>query len=142
MSDWGFDSTIGALNTALNMRQMQANVLTTNIAHSETPGFKQKKMEFEQALRDVLEADTSMGSHVRHQARVSGVVSNKDTDPVRPEIFEDPHVVEGLDGNTVNRADQMAQLAENQILFDASIEMLKRKLGMLRYAISEGSGGR
>jgi flagellar basal body rod protein FlgB len=33
-------------------------------------------------------------------------------------------------------------MAENQILYDASTEMLKRKLGMLKYAISEGGGNR
>jgi flagellar basal body rod protein FlgB len=63
------------------------------------------------------------------------------TDPVEPEIYEDPTTgVESLDGNTVDRADQMAKLAENQLLYDASVEMLKKKLGMLKYSISEGGG--
>jgi flagellar basal-body rod protein FlgB len=50
--------------------------------------------------------------------------------------------VESLDGNTVDRAAEMAEMAENQLLFDASAEVLKRKLGMLKYAISEGGGNR
>jgi hypothetical protein len=33
-------------------------------------------------------------------------------------------------------------MAENQLLYDAATEMLKRKLGMLRYAITEGGGNR
>jgi flagellar basal-body rod protein FlgB len=138
MSDWGFDSIIGALNTSLNMREMNQNIITSNIANSETPGFKQKVMEFEHQLRNVLETDTSSAGAVQKQARVH----LKNTDPVYPEIFEDPHAVPGLDGNTVNRSEQMAKLAENQILYDASVEMLKKKLAMLKYAISEGGAGR
>jgi flagellar basal body rod protein FlgB len=36
----------------------------------------------------------------------------------------------------------MTNLAENQLLYDASVEMLKRKLGMLKYGITEGGGNR
>ena len=50
--------------------------------------------------------------------------------------------VESLDGNTVDRASEMAKMAENQLLYDASAELLKRKLGMLKYSITEGGGNR
>ena len=58
------------------------------------------------------------------------------------EIYDDPNGIESLDGNTVDRSAEMAKLAENQLLYDASVEMLKKKLGMLKYAIGEGGGGR
>jgi flagellar basal-body rod protein FlgB len=66
---------------------------------------------------------------------------HRSTDAVDPEIYDDPNGVESLDGNTVDRSEQMAKMAENQLLYDASAEMLKKKLGMLKYAISEGGGG-
>lgn len=138
MADAGFDSTIGALNTSLNLRLMNQNVISSNIANADTPGFKSKVMEFESALRDALGVDQRLplaegeASHIRHHA----------TDPIQPEIYENPNGVESLDGNTVNRAEEMAKLAENQLLYDASTEMLKRKLGMLKYAITEGGGNR
>lgn len=62
------------------------------------------------------------------------------TDAVEPEVYDDPNGVESLDGNTVDRSAEMAKLSENQLLYDASAEMLKRKLGMLKYAITEGGG--
>ncbi len=127
----GFDPIIGALNTSLNLRLMNQNVISSNIANADTPGYKSKAMEFESVLRDVLNPNPN----VVEGRRLTG------TEPVEPEIYEDPNTgVESLDGNTVDRADQMAKLAENQILYDSSVEMLKKKLGMLKYAISEGGG--
>lgn len=132
------DPTIGALNTTLNLRQLNQNIITSNIANADTPGYKTKAVEFESTLRDALAINGSLpplGTHERH-------ILHRSTDPVYPEIYEDPSAPEGLDGNTVDRASEMSKLAENQILYDAAIELMKKKLGMLKYAISEGGGNR
>lgn len=138
--DSGFDPVIGALNTSLNLRLLNQNVISGNIANADTPGYKSKAVDFESALRDALGAgagqgdaqvETTNGAHIRHQS----------TDATNPTVYDDPNGVESLDGNTVDRSQEMAKMAENQLLYDASTEMLKRKLGMLKYAISEGGGG-
>jgi flagellar basal-body rod protein FlgB len=136
--DSGFDPTIGALNTSLNLRLIQQNVISSNIANADTPGYKAKAMEFEGALRAALQSD----EQPRAAETQAGHIRRNPTDPVNPEIFEDPNGVESLDGNTVDRAAEMAKMAENQLLYDASVEMLKRKLGMLKYSIGEGGGNR
>jgi flagellar basal-body rod protein FlgB len=134
----GFDPTIGALNTALNLRLMNENVISSNIANADTPGYKAKTMEFEGALRDAL----NVGGNLAPVAGDARHISPQATDPVEPEIYDDPNGVESLDGNTVNRASEMANMAENQLLYDAAVEMLKKKLGMLKYGITEGGGNR
>lgn len=136
--DSGFDPTMGALNTALNLRLINQNVISSNIANADTPGYHAQKMEFEGALRDAL----GVGGRLAPAETDPRHIAPHVTDPVDPEIFEDPNGVESLDGNTVDRANEMAKMAENQLLFDASAEMLKRKLGMLKYAITEGGGNR
>src|SRR5262245_59109952 len=103
MGDGGFDPVIGALNTALNLRLLNQNVISANIANADTPGYKAKAVEFESALRDALgisnQSDVTQThpEHIVHHA----------TDPVQPEIYEDPNGVESLDGNTVDRASEM-----------------------------------
>lgn len=134
----GFDPIIGALNTSLNLRLHNQGVISSNIANADTPGYKAKKMEFEGALRDALNMDGGLKQAKTH----AGHAGLEPTDPVNPVIYDDPNGVESLDGNTVDRAAEMAAMAENQLLYDASTEMLKRKLGMLKYAITEGGGGR
>ncbi len=136
--DIGFDSVIGGLNTSLNLRQLNQNVISSNIANADTPGYKAKAVEFETALREVLGTDQQVAPSETQQ----GHRAHRPTDPVQPEIYDDPNGVESLDGNTVDRSAEMVKLAQNQLLYDASAEMLKRKLGMLKYAISEGGGNR
>src|SRR5690242_10529052 len=116
MIDSGFDPIIGALNTTLNLRLMNQNVISSNIANADTPGYKAKTMEFESALRDAL----GVGDQVPTAGTDSKHIVHHATDPVQPEIYEDPNGVESLDGNTVDRAAEMAKMAENQILYDAS----------------------
>jgi flagellar basal-body rod protein FlgB len=135
--DSGFDPTIGALNTSLNLRLVNQNVISSNISNADTPGYKAKTMEFETALRDAL----NVGDRLQAQGADPDHLVRTPTEAVNPEIYDDPNGVESLDGNTVDRAAEMAKLAENHVLYDSSAEMLKRKLAMLKYAISEGGGG-
>ena len=131
MGDGGFDPTIGALNAVLNLRTINQNVISSNIANADTPNYKAKKLEFEGALRDALEARRD-AAHPKHATDLQ----------VAAEVFDDPNGIESLDGNTVNRMEEMARFKENEIHYNEAVEMLKRKLGMMKYAITEGGGGR
>lgn len=133
-----FDPVIGALNTSLNLRLTNQNVISSNIANADTPGYKAKAVEFEQAFRDAL----NMSDRLQAAGTDAQHIIRRPTDPVNPEIYDDPNGVESLDGNTVDRAAEMAKMAENQLMYDSSAEALKRKLAMLKYAISEGGGNR
>ena len=42
------------------------------------------------------------------------------------------------DGNSVKAEEEMVILAENNLLYNATVEVLKRRLGMLEYAASDG----
>ena len=44
----------------------------------------------------------------------------------------------GNDGNTVDVDKEMTEMAANQIVYRATIEILNRQLGMLRYGINGG----
>lgn len=138
MSGKILDSTVGALNTSLNLRLMNQNVISSNIANADTPEYKAKRMEFERAFRNTLGVGEDLNlktSSPKHQAP-------RDMDPVRPEIYEVTDGVYSLNGNTVDRGAEMSKMAENQIMYDASVELLRKKLGMMRYGITEGGGGR
>src|ERR1700694_4124644 len=117
MDNSGFDPMLGALNTSLNLRLLNQNLISSNIANADTPGYKSKTMEFESALRDALGSGDGMSAAETNSKHIV----HRSTEPVDPEIFEDPNGVESLDGNTVDRAGEMAKLAENQLLYDASI---------------------
>ena len=55
------DKTIDALATSLNFRQMRQEIISSNIANSETPGYKAKRIQFEEALARALDVDGQNG---------------------------------------------------------------------------------
>jgi flagellar basal-body rod protein FlgB len=134
----GFDSTIQGLKNAMDLRLVNQNVISSNIANADTPGYKAKKVEFEGALRQALSVDGELQLEGDHGGHIVVSAGNA----VGPAIADDVNGIESLDGNTVNRSEEMAKMAENQLLYDAAAEMLKKKLGMLKYSISEGGGNR
>lgn len=122
----------------MNLRLVNQNVISSNIANADTPGYKAKKVEFEGALRQALGADDQLPMEADSPEHI--VI--RSSAPITPAIADDVNGVESLDGNTVNRSEEMAKMVENQLLYDAAAEMLKKKLGMLKYSITEGGGNR
>jgi flagellar basal-body rod protein FlgB len=135
MSDKIFDSTIAGLNAVMNFRLLNQNVIASNIANADTPGYHAKKVEFESALRDALgvsdklQLETSDPEHF---------VSQNYPAHLDPFIYDNPEGKPNLDGNTVDRAQEMVAMAENEANYNAATEMVRRKIALLKYAISEG----
>lgn len=128
------DKTMKALAAALNFRQMRQDIISSNIANSETPGYKAKRLDFEEALARALNVDGQLqmnSSDPRHFDVGGGGFSN-----LEPEIYEDPSGEVSEDGNTVDRDKEMALMAENKIMFDSAIQLLNKKLGMKKYLVT------
>lgn len=114
-----FDRTLESLSKSLDMRSERQVIISSNIANSDTPGYQAQELDFEGALAHALET----GSDVE---RVTGELHNQINNVVRE------------DGNTVDRDSEMTSLAENQLLYNAAADLLKKKLALLKYSISDG----
>lgn len=136
MADTLFDSTIGGLNAVMNFRLANQNVISSNIANADTPGYHAQKMEFETALRDAL----GVSDRLPMEASDPEHIIKADPGHIDPVIYDNPNGVVNLDGNTVDRASEMVSMAENELQYNAATELLRRKLGVLKYAINEGGG--
>ncbi|MBI2606796.1 MAG: flagellar basal body rod protein FlgB [Deltaproteobacteria bacterium] len=136
MADTLFDSTVGGLNAVMNFRLANQNVISSNIANADTPGYHAQKMEFETALRDAL----GVSDRMPMEASDPEHIIKADPGHIDPVIYDNPSGVINLDGNTVDRASEMVSMAENELQYNAATELLRRKLGVLKYAINEGGG--
>lgn len=130
-----FDKTTNALSTALAMRQIKQNVISSNIANAETPHYHAKKIDFEEALARAIDLDgfakmsTTNGDHIA----VGGSSAS-----VRPDIYENPEGAVNNDGNTVDLEKEMSALAENSIMYKAALQLINKKMAALKYALGEG----
>jgi len=130
-----FDKTTRALGATANLRQTRHNVISSNIANAETPGYQAKKLDFENALSRALSIEdmAPAGNEPGHFMSGPGAISN-----VRADIYENPDVAVSNDGNTVDLEREMSSLAENSIMYKAAVQLINKKLASLRYAATDG----
>lgn len=128
------DKTLKALTTALNFREMRQELISSNVANANTPGFKAKKLDFEEALARALDVDGQMQMNVtdgRHYNVGGGGFNN-----LEPEVYDDPNGVISENGNTVDVEAEMARMAENKLMYDTLVQLINKKMGLMKYAIN------
>lgn len=128
------DKTLKALAASLNFRQMRQEVISSNIANADTPGYKAKRVDFEAALARALDVDGEMKMKTGDDEHFD--VGSGGFDNLEPDIYEDSNGVVSEDGNTVDREQELAKMAENRILYDAAVQLLNKKIGLMKYTIS------
>lgn len=130
-----FDRTLEGLAKSLDLRSEAQAIISANIANSDTPGYQAKELDFEGALAkaltvdDKLQLERSDGRHIGSAGPI---------EDINGEVFNQINDVVREDGNTVDRDAEMTSLFQNQLLYNASADLVKKKLGMLKYAISDG----
>ncbi|MFL5784076.1 MAG: flagellar basal body rod protein FlgB [Bacteriovoracaceae bacterium] len=128
------DKTLKALTTALNFREMRQELISSNVANANTPGYKAKKLDFEEALARALDVDGQMKMNAtdgRHYNVGGGGFNN-----LEPEVYDNPNGVVSENGNTVDVEAEMAQMAENKLMYDALVQLINKKMGIMKYAIN------
>lgn len=131
-----FDKTTRALGASINLRQTRNNVISSNIANAETPGYQAKKLDFENALSRALDfedAGNLKGMNEGHFPTGPGAISR-----VKADIYENPDADVNNDGNTVNLEREMTELADNSIMYKAAIQLINKKMAALKYAAGDG----
>ncbi|MBF0208257.1 MAG: flagellar basal body rod protein FlgB [Oligoflexia bacterium] len=127
------DRAINALAISLNFRQMRQNLSAANIANSETPNYHARRLDFEEALKRALDNEGEQTMRVENKRHYN--VGEGGVSELQPEIYEDQNGVISEDGNSVVQDTEMALMAQNKILYDASVQLLNKKLGLMKYAI-------
>lgn len=131
-----FDRTLETLAKSLDLRSQKQVILSTNIANADTPGYQAQTLDFEGALAKALTHEEGVArSGNSEQVEPDQTISN-----VTGSIYNENNNVVREDGNTVDRDAEMTSLAENQILYNAAVELLRKKTAMIKYAITDGGG--
>jgi flagellar basal-body rod protein FlgB len=55
---------------------------------------------------------------------------------LEPEVYEDPNGIISENGNTVDVEAEMARMAENKIMYDTTVQLINKKLGLMKYALN------
>lgn len=121
-----FDTTFKALDLALGAAGKRQEVLANNLANVNTPGYKRLDVEFDGVLSKAVDAANAGDS--------------TSLDALSPTVTTDDAVSVRADGNSVDVDQEMAYLAENNIRYNALVQLAQKKLDGLKYVISDGRG--
>jgi flagellar basal-body rod protein FlgB len=131
-----FDTTMKLLQKVLDLRSKNQEIIGSNIANAETPGYTAQSFSFEEQLRDAL-SDNGLRP----------VTTRPNHFPIAPSSLEQitgvvtaPKDATGIgDQNTVSVDQEMIKLSKNQILYEATVTMLNKKMSMIKYAANGGA---
>ena len=123
---FSIDSYLGVHDDALKLRSRRMEMMASNIANADTPGYKARDIDFRAALS---EAQDTQGvrmrtTHINHMPVADAVMGYE----VKYRVPTQP----SLDGNTVDPQLENAAFAENAARYESTLMFLNRKVGGLR----------
>jgi len=116
---WIDTAQVNALTRLLDAASARQNVVTTNIANLDTPGYRTKDVPFRTLLQ---------------QADQPGLLQAN----TQPAAVEVKGLMERPDGNNVSMERESLLLAQTQLQFHAGVQLIRSEFRRLQTAINEG----
>jgi flagellar basal-body rod protein FlgB len=130
------DSTITLLERALDLRAERHTRIASNIANAEIPRYQATDIEFEGALKEAMSTDNSPAVTRTHPRHLPARLQDRMT--ISPNLVYRKSAGVGNDLNSVDVDTEMAQLAQNNLLYNATAQLLAKKFTSIRLAIDGG----
>ncbi len=133
MSSW-IDKNFQVFEAVTIAREKMQQIHSSNIANVDTPNYRADTRTFDEILQLQRTGGrlTTEKTHSRHLAASVNHGQPLGTHSSRQGI--NPR----MDGNTVNLQQEMVSLAENQLMHEYTLRILKGKISSLANAIKEG----
>ena len=119
-----FKSTTG-LERLLDYQMQRHGLLASNVTNAETPDYRPRDLVFSDAMKV---ADKMASTNSQHYG---ATIATKDQHFVRVEYGPT-----SVDKNGVRIERAMARLTANKLRYNSSVEVLKRRLALIKYAAS------
>jgi flagellar basal-body rod protein FlgB len=133
-----FSNTIELLGKSIDLRAKNHNHISANLANAETPNYIPTSISFEGELQDALKSQKQKTGR-RHQQPHPDHIPLKgqagSLEKVQGKVIQTPAPGIGRDGNAVELEQEMSRLATNQIMYNASVQMISKKFEGLKIAI-------
>ena len=129
------DKTGKLLAHALDYRAKRHGVIAGNLANIDTPGYRPKDIEFDDALREALNEPAiklkiTQPGHIPASSAVNLV--GRGEFPLR-------EIARGVQSDSqVDLDKEMTKMAKNNLLYEATVRMLSKKFDELKAVIEEG----
>ena len=113
---------------ALKLHTYRQQLIASNIANADTPGYKARDIDFAAALKNAQAAQSS-------PQNAAPRTSDPDAPPLGAELLYRSTVQRSIDNNTVDLDIERAQFAENTVRYEAQLMFLNSQIRSMLAAI-------
>jgi flagellar basal-body rod protein FlgB len=124
------------LSKVLDLRATKAQVISSNIANAETPGFSPSRFQFEKDLANAVGHKTGIQLETSNKAHIG--IGPGNFNSVNGKVILEEEKSGIGDDNNVSVDQEMMALSENELLYETSAQLLKKKITLLKHVISGG----
>ena len=124
------DNVFGVHEAAMHLQGRRAQLLSENLANSDTPGYKAKDIDFKAALKSAAngslqkQLQTTQTGHIQPKGSFMGV----------EQLYRQP-MQASLDGNSVEPHVEMSEFTENSMRYLMTLRIMSGKINKLQSAI-------
>lgn len=126
---------VNTLESALGASSLRHQVISNNIANVNTPGFKKSEVSFEGKLQSVIDSEKKQGFLARTNERHYPFQKNAN---VSPTINTITNTTLRVDGNNVDIDAEMAEMAKNNIYYNAIVHKVQGYFSTMKSCINGG----
>ena len=126
------DKHLGIHQYALQLRSDRSNVLASNVANADTPGYKPRDLDFGEMLKSQMgESSSVVPMQASSNGHMQGLLQADSINGMKFRVPSQP----AIDGNTVDADRERTEFARNTMEFQATFEFLNGKIKSLLTAI-------
>ena len=129
----GLDSIFGVHADALKVRSARAEILASNIANADTPGYKAQDLDFKSALAEAKLKSTGGTNLTATNSRHIDVNNGFDGGTIK---FRESYQPDTGDGNTVDINIERMAYMENGLEYQTTLEFLNGRINTLRSVLA------
>ena len=123
------NQALGILPKALTLGSQRAQILASNLANADTPGYKARDIDFSSALGG------AQGNTLALETADSGQMQPAAAQTNVPLLYRVP-IQPTVDGNTVDTQAQYAEFGRNALQYEAGLTFLTDRIKTLMTAIT------
>lgn len=128
----GIYNYVNILYKAADAANLRNELLTNNIANVSTPNYKRKDLDFESVLQGELAGEKNLSKAVKK--------ANQNLETLDAQVYTDNASLSyRLDGNNVDINTEEARLAENQIKYQALVDLMNQEFARYNTVLSSGN---
>lgn len=126
-----FHNAVGTYESALKLRSQRAEVLSSNLANSDTPNFKARDFDFQKAMSAQAGQKSYGDVRATHRNHLGGGVAQGAQETMLYRTPSQPSV----DGNTVDEHLEHSEFMANSLEFQTAFTLLNSRFKGLLSAI-------